>query len=340
MEFGLFFPPEAPRVVEDHARLAEREGFDLVGLGDSQSIWRDVYASLATVAGATQNIRIGPAVTNPITRHPAVTANAICTIEELSGGRAILGMGSGDSSVQTIGERPARLADLEAHVSIHRALTRGRPTEYDDETIRLEWVEGSDWTPNVPVFLGAEGPKTLELAGRVADGVFIGSGLFPELIRESVERVVAGAEAADRDPGEIETWVLAKANVRETTAKAVDEIKMALAASANHAFRFTLEGKRVPDEYREPIRQLQAEYVPHEHEELGETRNRQLVEELGLTAYLRDRFAVAGTPADCREKLERIADVPEIDGVLLTAYTDDRERFISTFGRDIIPDVG
>ena len=339
MEFGIFFPPEAPAVLEEHARLAEREGFDLVGLGDSQSIWRDVYASLATVAKATDGVRIGPSVTNPVTRHPAVTANAICTIDELSEGRAILGMGSGDSSVQTIGERPARLADLEEHVSLHRTLTRGQKVEYDGETIGIEWVEDADPSPTIPVFLGAEGPKTLELAGRVADGVFIGTGLFPELIEESVDRVLAGAEAAGRDPGEIETWVLAKANVHETTEAAVDEIKMALAASANHAFRFTLEGKRVPEAYREPIKQLQAEYVPHEHEELGQTRNRELVEELGLTEYLSDRFAVAGTPADCRDKLERIDSVSEIDGVLLTAYTDDRERFISTFGREVLPEI-
>lgn len=339
MEFGIFFPPEAPGVLEADARLAEEEGFDLVGLGDSQSIWRDVYASLATVARATDDVRIGPAVTNPVTRHPAVTANSICTIDELAGGRTILGMGSGDSSVQTIGERPARLADLEEHVSIHQSLTRGRPAEYDGETIRIEWVEDTNPSPNVPVFLGAEGPKTLELAGRIADGVFIGTGLFPELIEESVERVTAGAEAAGRDPDEIETWVLAKANVNETTAAAIDEIKMALAASANHAFRFTLEGKRVPDEYREPIRQLQAEYVPHEHEELGQTRNRELVEELGLTEYLSDRFAVAGTPADCREKLAEIDSISEIDGVLLTAYTEDRERFLTTFGREVLPHV-
>lgn len=339
MEFGIFFSPETPADLESHAQMAEREGFDLVGLGDSQSIWRDVYASLATVARATDEVRIGPTVTNPVTRHPAVTANAICTIDELSEGRSILGMGSGDSSVQTIGERPARLAELEEHVSVLRTLTRGRSAEYDGESIGIEWVGDAESTPDVPIFLGAEGPKTLELAGRVADGVFIGTGLFPELIEESVERVLAGAEAAGRDPDEIETWVLAKANVRETTAEAIDEIKMALAASANHAFRFTLDGKRVPEEYREPIKRLQAEYVPHEHEELGQTRNRELVEELGLSAYLSDRFAVAGTPTDCREKLKRIDSVPEIDGVLLTAYTDDRERFVSTFGQKVLPDV-
>ncbi|MEF8778577.1 MAG: LLM class flavin-dependent oxidoreductase [Natronomonas sp.] len=339
MKFGIFVPPETPGSLEKHARMAEEEGFEIIGLGDSQSIWRDVYASLATVARATDDVRIGPTVTNPVTRHPAVTASAICTIEELSDGRAILGMGSGDSSVQTLGERPARLADLEEHVSVQQTLCRGQPAEYDDATVKIEWIEDAEPTPEIPVFLGAEGPKTLELAGRVADGVFIGTGLFPELIEESSDRVAAGANAAGRDPDEIETWVLAKANVRETTAKAVDEIKMALAASANHAFRFSLDGKRVPEEYRDPIRQLQEEYVSHEHEELGETRNKELVEELGLTEYLNDRFAVAGTPEDCRKKLERIDSVPGIDGVLLTAYTDDRARFISQFGNEVLPDV-
>ncbi len=340
MECGIFFPPESPTDLERHAVMAERNGFELIGLGDSQSIWRDVYASLAVVAEATKTARIGPTVTNPITRHSVVTASAVCTIDELSGGRALLGVGSGDSSVQTLGERPARLAELETEIQTVQRLCRGEPSEYDDATIALEWVSDLEERPEIPVFLGAEGPKTLELAGRVADGVFIGTGLFPELIQESIDHVTKGAKAAGRDPDDIETWILAKANVRETTAEAVDEIKMALAASANHAFRFTLEGKHVPERYREPIEQLQSEYVPHQHEELGKTKNRELVEELGLTAYLNDRFAVAGTAEECRSKLEAISSVPGVDGVLLTAYTADRERFISEFGERVIPHIG
>lgn len=339
MEFGVFLAPEDPNDLVDQAQQAESVGFDFVGIGDSQSIFRELYTTIGIIARETETVRVGPAVTNAITRHPVVTASAICTVDEISDGRAVLGFGSGDSAVYTLGERPSRLAEMEEFIEDMHSLFAANPVDYEDNEVRLKWLTREKQTRDIPVFLGAEGPKTLNLAGRVADGVFIGTGLFPELIEDSIEKVEEGAREAGRDPDDIEKWILAKANVMQDGEAAVDEIKMALAASANHAFRFTLDGKQVPDEHRDAIKELQEEYVPHEHEELGETKNRELVEDLGLTEYLADRFAVVGTPKQCIQKLSEIRSVSSVDGVLLTAYTNDRERFIDLFGTEVIPEV-
>src|SRR5262249_24763457 len=156
----------------------------------------------------------------------------------------------------------------------------------------------------VPVYLAAEGPRTLELAGRVADGVIVGLGLTPEVIALSLAAIQRGARAPARPLAALDAWWFAKANVADPRAAAVEPIEMALAASANHAFRFTLEGKGVPPDLHERIRGLQRQYDSHQHEIAG-AGNAALTERWGLGEFLCDRFAIAGTPADCVAQIRR-----------------------------------
>lgn len=334
MDYGILYSTAPPDAIREKARLAEDLDLDFLGLLDSQSLFRELYVGLSTVAHETDDIRIGSAVTNPVTRHPVVTASAMASIEELAPGRTYLGIASGDSALHTLGKEPARLSEMAAALNLLGDLFAGEHHEYEGHEVRLEWLP--DGGVDVPRIVAAEGPKTLRLAGRHADGVMIGTGLFPELIADSIEQVNEGAREAGRDPAEVETWIFAKANVADERETAVDEIKMALAASANHAFRHTLEGKSVPEEYRDPIRELRKRYVSHEHEQLGETTNRRLPDELGLTDYLADRFAVVGSPADCRAKLTKIESVDGLDGVLLTALSEDETGLVSRFGREVL----
>jgi 5,10-methylenetetrahydromethanopterin reductase len=277
----------------------ENSGFDLLGVADSQSVFRELYVALTLAALETRRIRLGPLVTNPLTRHLVVTASAISSVDELSGGRAFLGLGSGDSAIYTLGAPPANLAGLEDAVTTLGRLTDGGPI---DRGGRRWQVHRS--ARRVPVYLAAEGPRTLELAGRVADGVIVGLGLTPEVIRLSLDAIARGARAAGRSPDDLDVWWFAKANVADSREAAVAPIRMALAASANHAFRFTLEGKGVPPDLHERIRGLQREYDAHHHEIAGGD-NAALTDRWELTEYLRDRFAIAGTPDDCRAQLRR-----------------------------------
>ena len=104
--FGLL---EISRSIEssvEYAKQAEQAGFDWVGVADSQSLFRELFVTLAMVGQATERVMIGPAVTNPLTRHPAVMAGAIASVHELSQGRAMLGIATGDSAIYNINERP------------------------------------------------------------------------------------------------------------------------------------------------------------------------------------------------------------------------------------------
>src|SRR5256885_3627589 len=105
-----------------------------LGVADSQSVFRELYVTLTLAALNTKRMRLGPLVTNPLTRHLVVTASAISSVDELSGGRAVLGVGSGDSALYTIGAPPATLAGLEDSVLTLGRLTAGETVERDGRT--------------------------------------------------------------------------------------------------------------------------------------------------------------------------------------------------------------
>ena len=326
--FGIVFLPESLGDFGSLCREAEEAGFDLLGVADSQSVFRELYVALAIAARDTSRIRLGPLVTNHQTRHLVVTASAISSIDELSGGRAMLGLGSGDSAIYTLGAPPSTVAGLEDAVVTLGQLTSGALVERGHR----KWQVRRS-TRRVPIYLAAEGPRTLELAGRVADGVIVGLGLAPEVIRVSLAAIERGARAAGRTLEDLDIWWFAKTNVADTREGAVAPIKMALAASANHAFRFTLEGKAVPPDLHERIRGLQKEYDAHQHEIAG-AANADLTERWGLTEFLRDRFGIAGTPHDCVAQVRR-AMAAGARQFIITAFVPDVRALMRRFMREV-----
>ena len=330
MKFGVSLVPHDLKETAASARLAEDLGFDYVGIPDSQSLWKELYLSLSVVAGATSKAGIGPTVTNALTRHPAVAASAISTLNEMSGGRAYFGIGTGDSAILNLGLRPAKLKELEDYIGAMRTILSGESYDYKGRSIHVQWSDNP-----VPIIMSAEGPKTLNQAGRIADAVIVHSGLTKEVLDDTIARIREGERAAGRPEGTAKVWAFAKCNVSDRREDAIDEIKMALAASGHHAFRFTLEGKHVPDELQEAVMALQGEYVTSQHEQLGETRNAALSDELGITDFLADRFAVAGTPNECLEKVRIIRDAG-VDNLLILAISSDSENIIRRFGEEVI----
>jgi 5,10-methylenetetrahydromethanopterin reductase len=326
--FGIVLLPDSLDGFPSLCRDVEEHGFDLLGVADSQSVFRELYVTLTLAALNTTRVRLGPLVTNPLTRHLVVTASAIASIDELSGGRAMLGIGSGDSAIYTLGAPPATLAGLEDSVVTLGRLTSGVALDRD----------GKRWQVHrsmrrVPVYLAAEGPRTLELAGRVADGVIVGLGLTPEVIRLSLDAIERGARTAGRALTDLDIWWFAKTNVADTRRAAIAPITMALAASANHAFRFTLEGKAVPPDLHEKIRGLQRQYDSHQHEVEG-AANAALTDRWGLTEFLVDRFAIAGTPDDCIAQIRR-AMVAGARQFVITSFVPDRRAFVRRWMREV-----
>jgi 5,10-methylenetetrahydromethanopterin reductase len=331
VEFGINFMPTAPaREVAGWARAVEDHGFSILGISDSQSICREIYTTLALCATSTARIRLGPRVITPVTRHPAAAASAAATLEELAPGRTMLAIGSGDSAAYNIGLKPVALAELSDYaLTIRRLLAEGR-AEYHGATAHFTWAR-----PRVPIFLAASGPKTLRLAGRIADGVVVRTGIAPDVIRDSIAQVREGAREAGRDPDAVEMWWWPDANVAASRREAVAEITMSLASAGNHLSRFTTEGKHIPPELLPKVRELGRRYTFGDHVAPGSANGR-LIEELGLTDYLADRFAIAGTPAECIRTIERAVDAGA-RRFWISIHFDDKLRFMRDWATKIMP---
>ncbi len=179
-------------------RRAEALGWDAAWLPDSQLRRRDTYVMLAAAAQATRHITLGTLLANPINRHPTVTAGSIATVDELAPGRTVLGWGIGDTAVRLAGLKPARVAELEASTRLMRALLDGQDVEVGAaRPARLPHHRP------VPIWIAAGGPRTLRMAGGVADGVFIRVGTHQANIARSIEAIRVGAVVAGRDPSAI-----------------------------------------------------------------------------------------------------------------------------------------
>lgn len=337
MDLGVLVPPFDTDQLVDTATLAEEASFDFVGVPDSQLLIPELYTNLGAAARELDAVDLGPTVTNPVTRHPAVTASAITTVNAAFDGQAVLGVGSGDSAVYTLGETAAPLSELETFIRTCRTLCAGGETNHDGKPIELSRYDDVDGTGDVPVLLAASGPETLELGGRVADRVLVGSGITPEVVEAALDHVDRGAREAGRDPDAVEVWLWPNARITDDPAAHRETFQTVVAGAAHLTFQFTLDGKQVPPEYEKPIKQLVAEYDSDAHMGMGEKPvNRQLVEDLGLTDYLVDRFCLAGTPAECVDRLRRLEERTRVDGALCIVMGDPRE-FISAAGDGIVP---
>lgn len=330
LKFGALFVPNDFAGLIDRVKMAEDLGFDLVGLGDSQSLFREVYISLAVCAQATSRVRLGPMVSNLHTRHLALTASSIASIDDLSGGRAVLGLGTGDSAILNIGARPVGVRTMRESIETLRRLMRGETVESGSGTMHTRWVKRP-----VPIWVAAEGPRMLQMAGATCDGVLIGTGLTRAILADSVDRIRSGAESAGRRLEDLDVWAFAKSNVANTYEQAIADNKMALAASAHHAFRFTLEGKLIPEDLKPRIEKLMGGYDTRQHEQHGPTINAQLPDQLGLTDYLVDRFGVFGTPAQCIAKVEQIAE-SGVTNILFTFLGEDPLGAVRRLGEEIV----
>jgi 5,10-methylenetetrahydromethanopterin reductase len=329
---GLLCLPRSVASAVADARLAEEVGFSLVGVADSQSVFREMYGTMALCAQSTRRVRIGPSVTNAITRHPAVAASGIATVDDIAPGRAFFGIGTGDSAILNLAERPSTLADMRAYIETIRALHTKGETTWRGRLVRLTWAKRA-----IPIYLSAEGPRTLELAGEIADGVIVNVGLEPALVRDAVARVHAGARRTARDPSSIDLWTMVRANVTDDVAAGIDEIKMELASNAHHVFRFTLDGKHVPSALADAIARVQNGYQPAAHEALGPSPNAALLDaEPALRRYLADRFAAVGPPAVVADKLRAVVDAG-ITGLLVTGFVAERTRLIRALGDAVLP---
>ena len=291
LQYGVgLFPTEPIQRIVQLGKQAEELGFTHVWIGDSHLIWREAFVNMAAVALNTSRVVIGTGVTNPVTRHPSVLASAYATLDEMAPGRFAVGIGLGDSSLETMGRKQARLADFEEAVAQMRAVIEGGEAALESGNIRLNFSQGR----KIPFYVAASGPKMLELSGRVADGVIILVGVDSSALEKAVARVAAGAESAGRKLSDVHLVLWVPCAVSEQPG-AKDAVKAHVARVIAHPLPFSLDDReqKVLDDIRQAYN-----YYQHMDQRASQARV--------IPDWLVDKFAIAGSPDECRAKVEEL----------------------------------
>jgi 5,10-methylenetetrahydromethanopterin reductase len=204
----------------------EGAGFDGVGILDSQLLCRDTFVTLGQAATHTSRLALFPAVTNPFTRHASVLASAIQTVGELAPGRVKFVIGTGYTSASTIGRQPGTLAEMRACIGTVKALLAGETVDFSGQRGRLGYASGRP----IPVLMAASGPKAIELAGEIADGVLLLVGFNRGIVETALAHLERGARRGGRRLEDLEIiWA-----VRTGTATTAEEARRVARPIAVH----------------------------------------------------------------------------------------------------------
>lgn len=310
------------------AAQLEQLGFSDIWVPDERLL-RNVYVSLATLAGATSRVGMGPAVTNPYTRHPAHTAAAIATIDELSGGRASLALGAG-GGLESYGlSRTRPVATLRESIEvIHRLLEGGR-VSFDGEIFTLKNT-GIDFDVRpVPIYLAGRGPQILTLAGEVADGAIIGGFATESGLRYAHDLIDRGVEKAGRRQEDVDRMAWLYISVSEDRIAARTAVsKMVLASLITSRPILDKLGIEIPKALRDHLDSTGWRYPQETPEEASAL----------LPDHIIDAFSVHGTPADCIEQLQgvRRAGIDHASFVLFPAAGDTLNRLAERIAVDVV----
>jgi|SRR5579864_2148735 len=305
------------------ARSAEAVGFDIAWLADSQLYTKNVYVGLAMAAARTSSIKLGPGVTNPITRHLTVTANAIAGIDEASQGRAVLGLGAGDAAVFPLGQTPAGIAALRSAAQNLRALGQGDEVELDG--LALTVAAGRQ----VPILLAASQPRMLALAGEVADGVILMGAADPGLTAWQLERVADGAAAAGRTLDELTVDLWFTISLSEDRRRALDDVRPWALSQARWFHRW----RELPDPLAPFAREFERAAAAHS---FGSHLARGSDDQNSVSDAFVDWVGVAGDLDHCVEKIRPLLDLG-IDRITFALLPGGRAERLERYGRELIP---
>lgn len=320
MGVGLF-PTEPPQRMCELAQHAERLGYANVWLGDSQNIWRESSVTLGAAAVGTSRVVLGTGVTNTVTRHRSILASTWATLHELTAGRVALGVGVGDSSMFTMGMRPARLADLERAVVDLRALLRGEEAREQSSgaAYRLAYVREP---LDVPIYIAASGPKILRLAGRIADGVIVLVGTHPRFVDAALETVAAGAEESGRTLTDLHLVLWTPTAIDTDATRARDLVRSHVARVAMRPLPAAVDA-----EQQAAVERIRAAYDYYEHMQTAATHSHLVPDSLV------DLFALAGTAEECAATLARLkrTGIDQVASIPYVAPTGNRADTMTTF---------
>ena len=319
----------SPRGTARVARDLEQAGWDGLLVVDSQNLSGDPYVALAMAATTTTRLGLGTGVTNSVTRHAAVTANSIASVQRLSNGRAVLGIGRGDSALAHLGRAPARLPQFARYLGQLRAYLHGEAVAFGDIDIpldvappmseleladappasRIDWIAARG--PVVPIEVAASGPRVIALAALHADRIMFALGADAERIAWGVSLARETRRKAGLNPDGIAVGAYVNCACNPDIDKARDLVRGGLTTFARFSVMHGTASGPLSGSDRAVLHDLRENYDMKAHTR-GDSRQAGV-----LTPDFIDRFAIAGTPDQLVERLRGLAALG-LDKVAMT----------------------
>jgi 5,10-methylenetetrahydromethanopterin reductase len=300
-----------PGLAARRAAAAEQAGYDGLALVDSQNLAGDCYVGLALAAKATTRLMLATGVTNPVTRHPAATAAAIAAVHAESAGRAVLGIGRGDSALAHLGYAPAAPAVFERTLVRIQGYLRGEDVPFESDAnldtlgladapkaSRLAWLSRD--LAKVPVDVAATGPRMIGIAARLAERITFAVGADPARIRWAIETAREARSRAGLDPGGVSlgAWVCVVTHDDAEAARKLGEGGLALFARFSAMHGTPVGPASAADQAL--LRKVHDAYDMTHHARTGSQQAAL------IGADFADRFAVLGPPARCVSRLREL----------------------------------
>ncbi|MCP3992548.1 MAG: LLM class flavin-dependent oxidoreductase [Actinomycetia bacterium] len=308
------------------ARAVDEQGFEALWYIDFQLGMKDVYAVMNLAAMATDSVQIGAAVTNIVTRHPTITANATAALDELSDGRAMLGLGAGWSAVLAAGGRPSKLSELRAGIDEFHQLFTGETVALYGSDIRLATA-----TRQIPIYVAVSQPGMLRMAGEVCDGAIVMGAADPEFCAWQLDYLYQGLEAAGRRRQDLTIDLMVTMSVDDDEQQALSDVR-AWATSQAATFH---PWKRMPEaweKYRDEFARAADAYHLVDHLSL----------QAGHKELISDEFvrsvALVGDVDTCVARLRELWEL-DIDRITFALLSGGRERRLAELADIIIPAV-
>jgi 5,10-methylenetetrahydromethanopterin reductase len=319
------------------AQRAEKAGWAGMLVVDSQNLAPDSYVALTLAATGTERLGLGTGVTNSVTRHPAVTASAASAVQQVSGGRMVLGIGRGDSALAHLGRSPARFAGFERYVDVLQRYLRGESVPFNlipmpDQLAapvadleladhpadsRIRWLKGD--LPKVPVEVAATGPRVIAMAGRLADRVMFTLGAVPERLTWGVNLARSARAEAGLDPDDVAVGAYVNLVCHPDRSIARELVRGGLTTFARFSVMHGQVAGPADDESRRVLQMLHDGYDMKAH-----TRGDSVQATL-LNDEFVDRYAIAGPPDYCIARLQQL-EALGIDKVIISGPTAGTDR--------------
>lgn len=326
LKFGVEFVPNVPYwKLTAYAMIAEKQGFNNLWVTDHFGN-RNVYVSLATAAMFTNKITFGTGVTNPWMVNPVITAQAIATLNELAPGRVVLGMGAGDkTALEAVGvEMGKPMAAVKESIDIFRKITAGENVAYQGEVFKTAGAKFNFKIKNkIPVYVGAQGPKMLEMAGKIGDGILVNAS-HPSDIGFAIKTASEGIKQAGKKPEDVDIAAYASFSVS-------DDLKKAIKA-ATPVVAFIVAGSAPPVLEKHGINPGKADEIR------AALKVGNFPAAIGaVTPNMIDAFSICGTPEACIAKIAELKKIGIGQFVCGSPIGPNVKQAIDIVGEKIIP---